>query len=88
MDSKSVAYEFRTKSAQSGGLETNGLRDRILPTAPGSRNQDQSVSGETGRKSMTALYKAAADGDTNAGGQRGQCDPTKKVSRMKSDAFV
>ena len=35
-DSKSVAYEFRTKSAQSGGLETNGrgetisgLRDRV-----------------------------------------------------------
>ena len=34
---------------------------------------------------MTALYKAAADGDTNALGQRGQCDPTKKVSRIKSD---
>ena len=28
-DSKSVAYEFRTKSAQSGGLETNGPRERI-----------------------------------------------------------
>ena len=28
-DSKSVAYEFRTKSAQSGGLETNGRRERI-----------------------------------------------------------
>ncbi len=29
-DSKSEAYEFRTKSAQSGGLETNGRRERIL----------------------------------------------------------
>jgi hypothetical protein len=28
-DSKSGAYEFRTKSAQSGGLETNGGRERI-----------------------------------------------------------
>ena len=28
-DSKSVAYEIRTKSAQSGGLERNGLRERI-----------------------------------------------------------
>ena len=28
-DSKSVAYENRTKSAQSGGLETNGPRERI-----------------------------------------------------------
>ena len=28
-DSKSVAYEFRTKAAQSGGLETNGRRERI-----------------------------------------------------------
>jgi hypothetical protein len=27
-DSKLVAYEFRTKSAQSGGLETNGRRER------------------------------------------------------------
>ena len=27
--SKSSAYEFRTKSAQSGGLETNGPRERI-----------------------------------------------------------
>src|SRR5271166_5669472 len=32
---------------------------------------------------MTALYKTAADGDTSALGQRGQCDPTKKVSRIK-----
>jgi hypothetical protein len=29
-DSKSVAYEFRTKSAQSGGLETNGRRETDL----------------------------------------------------------
>jgi hypothetical protein len=29
-DSKSVAYEFRTKSAQSGGLENNGRREGIL----------------------------------------------------------
>ena len=28
-DSKSDAYEFRTKSAQSGGLETNGPRETI-----------------------------------------------------------
>ena len=28
-DSKSAAYENRTKSAQSGGLETNGPRERI-----------------------------------------------------------
>jgi hypothetical protein len=28
-DSKSVAYEFRTKSAKSGALETNGPRERI-----------------------------------------------------------
>jgi hypothetical protein len=28
-DSKSAAYEFRTKWAQSGGLETNRLRERI-----------------------------------------------------------
>jgi hypothetical protein len=28
-DSKSVAYEIRTKSAKSGGLETNGRRERI-----------------------------------------------------------
>ena len=28
--SKSVVYEFRTKSAQSGALETNGRRDGIL----------------------------------------------------------
>ena len=28
-DSKSVAYEFRTKSAQSGGSETDGPRERI-----------------------------------------------------------
>src|SRR5438093_13048511 len=28
-DSKSVTYEFRTKTAQSGGLETNGRRERI-----------------------------------------------------------
>lgn len=27
--STSIAYEFRTKSAQSGGLETNGPRERI-----------------------------------------------------------
>jgi hypothetical protein len=29
-DSKSGAYEFHTKAAQSGGLETNGGRERIL----------------------------------------------------------
>jgi hypothetical protein len=29
-DSKSVAYEFRTKSAKSGALETNRRRERIL----------------------------------------------------------
>jgi len=29
-DSISIAYEFRTKSAQSGGLEKNGRRERIL----------------------------------------------------------
>ena len=28
-DSKSVAYEIRTKSAKCGGLETNGPRERI-----------------------------------------------------------
>ena len=28
--SKTIAYENRTKSAQSGGLETNGRRERIL----------------------------------------------------------
>ena len=28
-DLKSVAYEIRTKSAKSGGLETNGPRERI-----------------------------------------------------------
>ncbi len=28
-DSKSVAYENRTKSAKCGGLETNGPRERI-----------------------------------------------------------
>jgi hypothetical protein len=28
-DSKSAAYENRTKSAKCGGLETNGLRERI-----------------------------------------------------------
>lgn len=28
-DSKSVAYEIRTKSAESGGSETNGRRERI-----------------------------------------------------------
>ena len=28
-DSISIAYEFRTKSAKSGGLETNGRRERI-----------------------------------------------------------
>ena len=30
-DSKSVAYENRTKSLRCGGLETNGLRERISP---------------------------------------------------------
>src|SRR5262245_59935238 len=28
-DSISIAYEFRTKSGKSGGLETNGRRERI-----------------------------------------------------------
>ena len=32
-DSISIAYEFRTKSAQSGGLEKNGWRDGILVSA-------------------------------------------------------
>jgi hypothetical protein len=32
-DSKSDAYEFRTKSAQSGGLETNGPREREFATS-------------------------------------------------------
>ena len=30
VDSKSVAYEIRTKSGQSGGLETNEPRERIF----------------------------------------------------------
>jgi hypothetical protein len=34
-DSKSVAYEIRTKSAKSGGLETNGPRERISGHAGG-----------------------------------------------------
>jgi hypothetical protein len=28
-ESKSIAYEFRTKTAKSGALETNGRRERI-----------------------------------------------------------
>src|SRR5215204_6468103 len=30
-DSKSIAYENRTKTAKCGGLETNGPRERISP---------------------------------------------------------
>jgi hypothetical protein len=29
-----MSYEFRTKSAQSGGLEKNGRRERVFGTRP------------------------------------------------------
>ena len=39
-ESISTAYEFRTKSAKSGGLETNGRRERILGPQPVPRSAE------------------------------------------------
>jgi hypothetical protein len=70
-DSKSVAYEFRTKSAQSGGLETNGRRDGILKSRPAHR------SGEVRARSpwllglMRARKPAENVGRARTGGESG-----------------
>ena len=46
-DSKSVAYENRTKSAKCGGLETNGPRERI--SGPDRAQRSAEVSREARR---------------------------------------
>jgi hypothetical protein len=69
--SKSVAYEFRTKSAKCGGLETNGRRETISGLSRGVAVRRFSREARGYWASTRARKAAEKVGRGRAGGGRG-----------------